>query len=85
MEGEIDKVDFDPRIGEIKTRLTVCLEQIAEEKSQESGQVELFLIVYRLGKLANSVCDRLSSLSAVRHILTIACFDRFRRSPLSAG
>jgi site-specific DNA recombinase len=62
MEGVIDKVDFEPRIGEIKARLTVCLEQIAEAKSQESGQAELFLIVNRLEEFANSVRDRLSTM-----------------------
>nr|WP_229803563.1 recombinase family protein [Halomonas qijiaojingensis] len=62
VEGVIEKEDFNPRLANIKSRITLCEQQITEAESQQTGQQELFLVVSRLDEFSDTVRDRLNTM-----------------------
>lgn len=63
MEGVLEKEDFDPRLAEVKKRLSICVQQIGDTRSQQTGQQELFLVINRLDEFAHTVRDRLNTMN----------------------
>jgi site-specific DNA recombinase len=61
-DGVIDKVDFEPRIAQLKVKLQQIDHQIAESKRHQTGQLELFLVINRLEEFAAAVNDRLNAV-----------------------
>jgi len=61
-EGVIDKSDFDPKIGQLKTRVQQIERQIEESKRHRAVQFQLFLVIRRLDKFAAAVNDRLTMI-----------------------
>jgi site-specific DNA recombinase len=47
-DGLIDKMDFDPKIRQVKIRLAQIDHQIQEARRAHAGQSELFLVINRL-------------------------------------
>jgi site-specific DNA recombinase len=61
-EGIIDKVDFDPKIKQLKVKLERLARQIDESSRHQEGQGELLLLIDRLDEFSVAVKDRLSSI-----------------------
>jgi site-specific DNA recombinase len=61
-EGLIDKADFDPKMTQLKGKLSQIADQMAAAKQHHAGQIELFLVINRLEEFAAAVNDRLRSL-----------------------
>lgn len=64
-EGMIDKMDFDPKMRNLKSRLEQLDQQIQESRRHQVGQRELFLVINRLEEFAAAVHDRLGAVDFV--------------------
>jgi site-specific DNA recombinase len=64
-EGMIDKMDFDPKMRNLKSRLEQLDQQIQESRHHQVGQRELFLVINRLEEFAAAVHDRLGTVDFV--------------------
>ncbi len=64
-EGMIDKMDFDPKMRNLKRRLEQLDQQIQDSRRHQVGQRELFLVINRLEEFAAAVHDRLGTLDFV--------------------
>ncbi len=61
-DGLIDKEDFEPKIGQLKTKLQQLTRQIEACKQHKVTQFELFLVINRLEDFAQTVNDKLDSI-----------------------
>lgn len=64
-DGTIDKMDFDPKVRQLKVRLEQIDHQIHESRRNNAGQSELFLVINRLEEFASAVHDRLDTIDFV--------------------
>ncbi|MNG05605.1 hypothetical protein D3C84_888060 [compost metagenome] len=64
-EGMIDKMDFDPKMRNLKSRLEQLDQQIQDSRRHQVGQRELFLVINRLEEFAAAVHDRLGAVDFV--------------------
>ncbi|WP_174553791.1 hypothetical protein [Pseudomonas gessardii] len=64
-EGMIDKMDFDPKMRNLKSRLEQLDQQIQYSRRHQVGQRELFLVINRLEEFAAAVYDRLGTVDFV--------------------
>ncbi|MGT3145739.1 MULTISPECIES: recombinase family protein [Pseudomonas] len=64
-EGMIDKMDFDPKMRHLKSRLEQLDQQIQDSRRHQVGQRELFLVINRLEEFAAAVHDRLGTVDFV--------------------
>ncbi len=64
-EGMIDKMDFDPKMRNLKSRLEQLDQQIQDSRRHQVGQRELFLVINRLEEFAAAVHDRLGTVDFV--------------------
>ena len=64
-DGTIDKMDFDPKVRQLKVRLEQIDHQIQESRRNNAGQSELFLVINRLEEFASAVHGRLDTIDFV--------------------